>query len=88
MLLAYIVYFSVLLVVPLLMSLSVSPSNKQMKRINNTIFGVDKFIQEIIPIVLLTLILGLRYNVGVDYLSYEDIFRYQESTFSIDDSHI
>ena len=59
-----------------------------MKRINNTIFGVDKFIQEIIPIVLLTLILGLRYNVGVDYLSYEDIFRYQESTFSIDDSHI
>lgn len=88
MLLAYIVYFSVLLVVPLLMSLSVYPSNKQMGRINNTIFGVDKFIQEILPIVLLTLILGLRYNVGVDYLSYEDIFRYQESTYSIADSHI
>ena len=88
MFLAYFVYIGLIFIVTPLMSVSVRVANS---KLHQEIFRnkyVDILIQEFIPILLLTITLGLRYNVGVDYLSYKNIYEYPDSSFDFSVSHI
>lgn len=82
MILAYIVYCGIIIfLVPLMiypLSSGLGCENK------NGIFLCNKIVSYVVPVLILTIVLGMRYNVGVDYLRYEEIY----DTQSFQSSHV
>lgn len=81
MVLAYIVYLGMLLVLLPLLTYPLYSRQRIKQNFTNEATVANTLSQYGIPTIAFTLILGLRYNVGVDYLSYENIYNSQTNQF-------
>lgn len=86
--LAYSVYIGTILVLTPLLAYPaflnrILDCNRERK-----ILFVNKLFGFYLPIVFFSLIFGLRYNVGVDYLSYENIYNLQTDCFWDNIGHV
>lgn len=77
MVLAYIVYLGMLLILLPLLTYPLYSRRHIKQNLINEAAVTNILSQYGIPTIAFTLILGLRYNVGVDYLSYENIYNSQ-----------
>ena len=77
MILAYIVYLGMLFILLPLLTYPLYSRQRIKKDFISEAVIANIFLQYGVPTVVFTLILGLRYNVGVDYLSYESIYNSQ-----------
>lgn len=87
MILAFIIYGGILFSIITLIYFPVYSEQRIKKSSVNIANATNNFSQYILPLIIFTLALGLRYNVGVDYLSYEEIYNSQTNTF-LSNSHV
>lgn len=77
MLLAYIVYWGIIVSILPFISYPLYSSQRIKLRYNNGAVIANKLSRYLLPTIIFTFALGLRYDVGVDYLSYESIYKGQ-----------
>lgn len=81
MILAYFVYLGMLFILLPLLTYPLYSRQRIKKDFINEAAIANSLSRYIVPTITFTLILGLRYNVGVDYLSYENIYNSQTNQF-------
>lgn len=77
MFLAYIIYWGIIASILPFISYPLYSTQRIKQCHNNTAIIANKLSKYLLPAIIFTFVLGLRYDVGVDYLSYESIYKGQ-----------